>query len=65
MIEMYKHEGLIIQQYTGKCYPCQEWDFHISCRLDFLPWRVLFSLDFISMKFEGDQTDDKAFSLVE
>lgn len=62
---MYKHEGLIIQQYTGECYACQQWDFHISCQLEFLTWSILFSLDFISIKVEGDQTDDKAFALVE
>lgn len=37
--------------------------FHFCCQLDFLTWRVLFTLDFDS---EGAQTDDDiAFALVE
>lgn len=61
----YKHEGLIIQQYTGECYACQQRGFHISCQLEFLTWGILFSLEFIFMKVERDQTNDKAFALVE
>lgn len=53
---------MTIQWYTGECYICQEWDFHRRGQSEYLTETNCF-LDV--MKAEGDQIDNRAFSLVE